>query len=147
MSIEAMKLALEALEVSRPIEQRSVVPQNKHAAAIKSLEAAIKQAEQAQPVAWRYRSFSPFAKDGEYKQSNRWTLIDSPTGRDAHSAMCGAEVQPLYPPPPHRQPLTDEEIDAVTDQQWARSVNKPIYAAHRAYARAIEAAHGIKEKT
>jgi len=35
--------------------------------------------------------------------------------------------------------LTDEEIDAVTDSQWAKGVNKPIYAAHRAYARAIEA--------
>ena len=35
--------------------------------------------------------------------------------------------------------LTDEQIDAVTDAQWAKGVNKPIYAAHRAYARAIEA--------
>jgi hypothetical protein len=35
--------------------------------------------------------------------------------------------------------LADEEIDAVTDSQWAKGVNKPIYAAHRAYARAIEA--------
>ena len=53
---------------------------------------------------------------------------------------------PLYPHP-QRKPLTDEEIDAVTDLQWAKGVNKPIYAAHRAYARAIEAAHGIKENT
>jgi uncharacterized damage-inducible protein DinB len=35
--------------------------------------------------------------------------------------------------------LTDETIDAVTDAQWANNRNKPIYAAHRAYARAIEA--------
>ena len=35
--------------------------------------------------------------------------------------------------------LTDEEIDEVTDAQWANNGNKPIYAAHRAYARAIEA--------
>ncbi len=35
--------------------------------------------------------------------------------------------------------LTDEEIDRVTDAQWAKGANKPIYAAHRAYARAIEA--------
>lgn len=34
--------------------------------------------------------------------------------------------------------LTDEEIDRVTDAQWAKGANKPIYAAHRAYARAIE---------
>ena len=49
-------------------------------------------------------------------------------------------------PAPQRtwQGLTDEEIDAVTDLQWAKGVNKPIYAAHRAYARAIEAK--LKEK-
>ncbi len=39
-----------------------------------------------------------------------------------------------------REPLTDEQIDAVTDQQWPGNINKPIYAAHRAYARAIERA-------
>jgi hypothetical protein len=40
--------------------------------------------------------------------------------------------------------LTDDEIDRVTDAQWGKGVNKPIYAAHRAYARAVEAAS--KEK-
>ena len=40
--------------------------------------------------------------------------------------------------------LTDDEIDRVTDQQWATNNNKPIYAAHKAYARAIEAK--LKEK-
>lgn len=44
------------------------------------------------------------------------------------------------------KPLTDEEIDKVTDAQWGQNNNKPIYAAHRAYARAIERAHGIGEK-
>jgi len=49
----------------------------------------------------------------------------------------------LYTAPTPRKPLTDEEIDRVTDQQWAQHDHKPIYAAHRAYARAIERAHGI----
>lgn len=40
-------------------------------------------------------------------------------------------------------PLTDEQIDRITDQQWALNNHKPIYAAHRAYARAIERARGI----
>lgn len=52
----------------------------------------------------------------------------------------------LYTSPPQRKPLTDEEIDKVTDAQWAQNNHKPIYAAHRAYARAIEKAHGIGEK-
>lgn len=60
----------------------------------------------------------------------------------ANLVAAKALAQPLQ-----RKPLTDEEIDAVTDSQWAKGVNKPIYAAHRAYARAIEAAHGIKENT
>ena len=54
------------------------------------------------------------------------------------------KVTPLYTAPPQRKPLTDEEIDRITDQQWAANNHKPIYAAHRAYARAIERAHGIK---
>ena len=53
---------------------------------------------------------------------------------------------PLYTHPPQRTwvNLTDDEIDRVTDAQWGKNVNKPIYAAHRAYARAVEAAS--KEK-
>lgn len=51
---------------------------------------------------------------------------------------------PLYThPPQQRKPLTDEEIDRITDQQWAANNHKPVYAAHRAYARAVERAHGI----
>ena len=53
------------------------------------------------------------------------------------------DVRLYTSPPPPRQPLTDDEIDKVTDAQWARNNHKPIYAAHRAYARAIERAHGI----
>ncbi len=40
--------------------------------------------------------------------------------------------------------LTDDEIDRVTDTQWASNNHKPIYAAHRAFARAVEAK--LKEK-
>lgn len=43
-------------------------------------------------------------------------------------------------------PLTDAEIDRVTDAQWAVNNHKPIYVAHRAFARAIERAHGIGVK-
>ena len=53
------------------------------------------------------------------------------------------KIGPVYTTPPAAQQpwvgLTDEEIDEVTDAQWANNGNKPIYAAHRAYARAIEA--------
>jgi hypothetical protein len=42
-------------------------------------------------------------------------------------------------------PLTDEQIDMITAEQWGKGLGAP-YAAYRAYARAIEAAHGITAK-
>ena len=94
-------------------------------------------AEPAQePVAW-----------GVFEGEN---LHDFFTLREDAAQMAGykgshAVVAPLYAAPPQRKPLTDEEIDRITDAQWASNNHKPIYAAHRAYARAVEAAHGIKE--
>jgi hypothetical protein len=48
----------------------------------------------------------------------------------------------LYTAPTPRKPLKDEEIDAVTVEQWGEMKGYPL-AAHRAFARAIERAHGI----
>ena len=45
-------------------------------------------------------------------------------------------------PAPARVPLTDEQINQITAEQWGKGLGAP-YAAYRAYARAIEAAHGI----
>ena len=75
--------------------------------------------------AWQHGYESGFV-DGMSKQAQ--SSVDK-----AVNAMC------------HKwQGLTDDEIDRVTDQQWATNNNKPIYAAHKAYARAIEAK--LKEK-
>lgn len=50
-----------------------------------------------EPVAYRYRSVSPFKdKDGMCNVSDKWTLIDKPGQRDAHSAMCGSQAESLY---------------------------------------------------
>ena len=48
---------------------------------------------------------------------------------------------PLYTAPPHRKPLTDEQIDAI--YTGVRAVHHEIDS--YVFARAIEAAHGIKE--
>jgi uncharacterized protein YdcH (DUF465 family) len=56
----------------------------------------------------------------------------------SHSALYG-EVERLRAA---RVPLTDAEIDAVTRQQWGEQLGV-MFQAHRAYARAIERAHGI----
>ena len=42
-------------------------------------------------------------------------------------------------------PLTDEQINQITAAQWGAGLGAP-YAAYRAYARAVEAAHGITAK-
>ena len=59
---------------------------------------------------------------------------------EEHNRVEGEYTVPLYSRPAQWVGLTDEDIDRVTDQQWAANNNKPVYAAHRAYARAIEAA-------
>ena len=49
--------------------------------------------------------------------------------------------------PPERKPLSDAEIDAVTDAQWGKGCELNQYMSHRAYARAIEAVIGIGAKS
>lgn len=76
-----------------------------------------------------------------------WHRIGSPARAAQLNAviesLCGeidalrAEVETL------RAPLTDEQIDAVTMAQWGPGA---MPAAHRAYARAIERAHGIGQE-
>ena len=89
--------------------------------------------EHDKPVAWMVSSPD---------WTNPMVQLYKPTSLKTKETM-----RPLYTcPQPAAQwvGLTDEEIDRVTDQQWAANNNKPVYAAHRAYARAIEAA--LKEK-
>jgi hypothetical protein len=47
---------------------------------------------------------------------------------------------PLYTTPPQRKPLSEEQIDAIAKQHIAEGTRS-----FEAFARAIEAAHGIKE--
>ena len=64
------------------------------------------------------------------------------------AAICAveeAEERHTTPPaaqPAQRQPLTDEEIEAL----WNAVPNQALYMASKVFARAIEAAHGIGEK-
>ena len=135
---EALKLALEALDgLSEPYDVLK---------AQEAIREALAQPEQ-EPVAWRYRSVSPFVgKDGTYKVSDGWTLIRKPEKRDAHSAMCGMEAEPLYTTPPHRKPLTDVEIWNTYKNLWMfHPAEEPRLAGDvLKFARAIEAK--LKEK-
>ena len=106
-----------------------------------SLPAA--QPEQ-EPVAWRYHPVSPFRdKEGMHKVSDAWKLIDKPNQRDAHSAMCGMEAEPLYTAPPQRKPLTEE----MRKQMLEASDNYEMRGAFANGWLSAEAAHGIKEQS
>ena len=82
------------------------------------------KAEQGEPVAWM-----DIDSDGNRLSVRQWSEGNS-------------DEVPLYTAPPQRKPLSEEEIDKITVKQWGRDFMVP--AAGRAWARAIEAAHGIK---
>ena len=120
MSIEAMKLALEALEMWCPMTATYL---NTRDEAITALRQAIAELEQAQPVAW----MSPGKERIEFSRTD---------------TVYGSHTIPLYTAPPPRQPLTDEQISKLWDGHTVPVFGKtginPIV-----FARAIEAAHGI----
>ena len=113
MTIEAMKLALEALEAHADIGIKSDK-------AITALRTAIAEAESVEPVACQY------AVD-----------VAMPEYR------CVGKCQYTTPPAAQRQPLTDEQIVSVMQSLgWTGKAPSDIN-----FARAIESAHGIGEKT
>lgn len=86
------------------------------------------------PVAWMFEGIKfDGSKHGPH-------LVWKPEYMDAMSADMGAVAIPLYTTPPHRKPLTDEEIAKIASTPCA-VVGSYVHT----FARAIEAAHGIKE--
>jgi hypothetical protein len=95
------------------------------------------QPEQGEPVAWALYK-------GKHLDSF-W--MDKGDAYD-YKFTSEHEWKPLYTTPQQRKPLTDEEIDDVI---WRSHKVESNYAGwvtdqRRIWARAIEAAHGIKEK-
>ena len=126
---EALKLALEALEWNLPVIEDHGVPNQlkmQHKA-ITSIYESLAQPEQ-EPVAWR-REY-----EGDVSDLCQWLYADEYDPKDD-----SPNWQPLYTNPPHRKPLTDEEIETI----WQ---NTSPYYDHQDFARDIEAAHGIKEE-
>ena len=133
---EALKLALEALEVCEQSNygRNWVWPDTAHPTAmanvkesITAIKEALAQPEQ-EPVA--YVKVLPMG----HNQENRHFadgLEHLPPGT------------PLYTTPPQRKPLTDEEISSLWDGHTV-PVFGEIGINPIVFARAIEAAHGIK---
>jgi len=155
MSIEAMKQALEALEilaryenpetriqVRKPKDGGPIVTMYPHKVAsdaAQSLRQAIEQAEKQEPVAWMWRC-KPYCDWPNWSVSLK---RPADSGRDGHQRTEGYEDIPLYTTPqPQRElvGLTDEEIMEMLDYgQYGRV---PQYA--RNFVDAIEAK--LKEK-
>ena len=124
---EALRLALEALKFDRAWLETDApkMAWDKNNEAITAIREALAQPEQ-EPVAWMH----PEA----YK--THFTTVPSP------DMIENGYWQPLYTSPPHRKPLTDEEIGLLTTGNGWSHLETPALAK---FARAIEAAHGIKE--
>jgi hypothetical protein len=149
MSIDAMKQALEALEmlaryenpetkiqVRKPKDGGPIVTMYPHKVATEAataLRLAIEQAERQEPVAWRWKELV----NGDFVSD--WILTHSDPPPYATESM------PLYTAPPQRQPLTEGEIVACIDDVFAWALDDGnIDDSHVIrFTRAIERAHGI----
>jgi hypothetical protein len=123
---KALKLALEALTNAYWPTESDLMPAHnikECAEAITAIKQALAQPEQ-EPVAW----ITDW--EGQYSSGKILDYI-------AHTRGGKVEYTPLYTTPPQRKPLTDEEI-------WVAlggiDCTRPMLIA-----RAIEAAHNIKE--
>jgi len=132
---EALKLALEALEGfyeygydrQECFEHITAIKEALAEHAMREVQRLGQEIEQ-EPVAWLSTD-----SIGE-----RHLCFDKPLDNDP--------VQPLYTAPPQRKPLTNGEIYTA----YITATNQTLRATDErlafAFARAIEAAHGIKEK-
>jgi len=111
---EALRLALEALELAHP---RFGIATEKHKQAITAIKAALEAKDE--PVATKNN-------DGVTLHLG-WD--DLPVGTK------------LYATSPQRKPLTDEEIEKMR-----HLIDWTAHWSYNTFARAIEAAHGIKEE-
>jgi len=129
MSITAMKQALEALHGFIPyLPLKDEMQCAKYDKAIKALEEALAKQEQGEPVGWPCLiAEADFSKD---TVTLAMQCTDYKVSADKHW-LCTT-------PQPAHKPLTDEEIGAILE--GVNAYGTRLYT----FARAIEAAHGIK---
>jgi hypothetical protein len=131
MILITLKQALEALEYVWGSEYTGTKALKKSKLAIDALRQSIEQAEQAEKAQPKCGAIiEVFGKD--------WRLeyMSLPVGKHKLYTQ-----QYEYIAPPQRKPLTDEEIAKIASTPCA-VVGSYVHT----FARAIEAAHGIKEK-
>jgi hypothetical protein len=149
---EALKLALEALiscrnlleiEVNRAIArdaadawiQEKEAELHQHNNAITAIKAALEAKDE--PVAWLYPDdLKRFETSETFAQAYSIEVV-SPTH---------GETVPLYTTPPQRKPLTRQQINQMmADAGWQNSaIRQADLDKVEKFAKALEAAHGIK---
>ena len=154
---EALRLALEALELAHP---RFGIATEKHKQAITAIKAALEAKDEPVAIKWEkdadkechynnWVGITPFGKIlitwKGWKEYHDACVDEFPGGFEAYGlpddvkAACEVEyLRRLYTTPPQRKPLTDEEIGAILE--GVNAYGTRLYT----FARAIEAAHGIK---
>jgi hypothetical protein len=145
MSIEAMKLALDCLEDIFGKDKIDV-------GAINALRQAIAEAERQESDDLTIAYMSGF-HDGKNKNAPQPEQEPVEWGGDCVLGHCGSPAgcedsnccRANYTTPPQRKPLTDKQIGAILeDPSIAEKHQGNWLVLPYAYARAIEAAHGIK---
>ena len=159
---EALRMALEALEADEldMVDDGSGNMVFRKEQAITAIKKSLAQPEQ-EPVAWE--QFYPdigkpqIAFNAEVIgyvapqqrpvawgvfEGNLHDMFFSPSEAQEMADLKGthAEVRPLYTTPPQRKPLTDEDVERIV-----REARVGEHGIGYTIARAIEAAHGIKE--
>jgi hypothetical protein len=130
---EALKLALDALEVASSCVDGYYIPKGKThlpevEEAITALRQAIAEAEKQKPVAWMVWGENNVPALTRTKPADRYVF-------DA-----------LYTSPPKREPLTDEQIKQIELNLRQYNIRDTYDLSLNEFARAIEQAHGIGEK-
>ena len=148
--IDALRLALEALNRGETKLRYEAIP------AIREALAEQPAQQEQEPVVWMYVNKSThetkFQKHmRDFVDHSLWSevpLYGEPLANHELQCVCGAvwlgdELVhlPDKRPPAQRKPLTDEEIIQFAQECPAETND---WASHIDFARAIEAAHGIK---
>ena len=143
MSKEALKLALEALEEINKLSigENAICLPAEIDTAMDAIKEALEQPE-PEPVAWTDENFTELAIDEDIAKDIGATvpLYTAPPKREPEPVIdksAAIRIATSLGWTPQRKPLTDEEIENL----WQ---NTSPYYDYQDFARAIEAAHGIK---
>ena len=144
---EALKLALDYIVATNKSSEFWLIPASNLNKTVTAIKEALAQPEQ-EPVAWLHTKIEgvavPHRPADLDKHPDRWeALYKTPSPCPTCEALARTVMldQTSYDTtPPQRKPLTDEEIILIVAECAASHQHTDIH-----FARAIEAAHGIKE--